>query len=58
MENTQKVGMNVKRFNFVNKMVIQPRFKDGNEVLEKLVDVSAKHPQEKMVTSRFDQNLK
>ena len=49
MESTKKAGLNLKRFNYVKKLVIDPRLEEVNSALAELIDVSAKHPRENFV---------
>ena len=44
-----KAGLNVQRFKYVKKLVIDPRLEEVNSALAELIDVSTKHPKEKFV---------
>ncbi|XP_075249321.1 putative caffeoyl-CoA O-methyltransferase 1 [Convolutriloba macropyga] len=51
MEKTTKANRNVERFRYVNKLVIQPRLKSLHPALTELIDVTARHPREKMAST-------
>ncbi|XP_063726056.1 probable caffeoyl-CoA O-methyltransferase 2 isoform X2 [Symsagittifera roscoffensis] len=51
METTMKAGLNVRRFKYVKKLVIDPRLEEVNSALAELIDVSTKHPKEKFASS-------
>ncbi|XP_075249310.1 putative caffeoyl-CoA O-methyltransferase 2 [Convolutriloba macropyga] len=51
METTTKANRNVERFRYVNKLVIQPRLKSLHPALAELIDVTARHPREKMAST-------